>query len=533
MSTIKRKASTSPAPSATSQDAAIIDIQEPAQHLQPPHKRTALSTSTKGALRNLPLKTLETLLPLQKKQCLYTLVGGLPPVPSTSISTFSSKDQRVASTLTLAPSNEADDNADADASVFNPTSSITTKDKVNDDVRTAASVCVGLEEEWYNLHTMLHATVVNAESNSALLIGAAGSGKSLLVDSVLRSISQQVTSSKNSTRAPGGGGGGNEKPYYHVHLAGSIQINDRSAMKEMAQQLILQGAFTEDDVSDAMDEQQQSLSNQEDPSSTQRTGGADHVFGGDSSDDDDDDTPANLLTQNDNEEAEIQDELANAILSSLNNIIGHIINLLSSNTTKDSKTSRKPLLITLDNFDLFTARPRQAMLYCLLDAVQAASYGAGLAVVGMTGRVDSVDLLEKRVKSRFSHRILHVRPPSSFNVFERILRNALAPLSSPLEEKYRSKMGEGQVQNFVAAWEKDVASLFDNVHFKEVLKGVYELGNDDGVQDCGSDTFEHVGFRTDFFFTGVVEYSEYRGRGRYVARVAGFDRTGNGIVDSG
>ncbi len=164
----------------------------------------------------------------------------------------------------------------------------------------------------------------------------------------------------------------------------------------------------------------------------------------------------------------MQDELAGAILSSLNNVIAHIIALLS---TSSGAGARKPLIITLDEFDLFTARPRQAMLYCLLDAVQAASYGAGLAVVGLTSRVDTVDLLEKRVKSRFSHRILHVRPPSSYEIFERILQNALAPIPLPSDSSADSK-------TFVQAWQRDVGTLFAHPHFRDVLRGIYELAND-------------------------------------------------------
>ena len=433
MSAHKRKSTASPPPtsSANNDDQAQLEI-APSETIEPPRKRPNLISAKH--LCQLPLDILEPLLPLQKRCCLQKLVGCLPPIPIEAC-------QPVPSTSTLT----ADDD---DAAVFTDRSD---RGVIDQRTRLHASSCVGLEEEWHTLHGMLNATVTAQESNSCLLIGASGSGKSLLVDSVLRSISD-----------------GKDRPYYHVHLAGSVQINDRSAMKEMAQQLILQGAFSEQDVGEALDDEPLE---DEDPSSTLAPG-VDHVFGGDAEDEDEAEEIATAAAAAAaDEQAEIQDELAGAILSSLNNIIAHIIALLSNTA---STGTRKPLVITLDDFDLFTARPRQALLYCLLDAVQAASYGAGLAVVGLTSRVDTVDLLEKRVKSRFSHRILHVRPPASYGVFERIVRNAFSSMDGADGLAIPAKDREA----FVTAWKSDVDVLFGDVQVQEMMRGVYELSND-------------------------------------------------------
>lgn len=74
--------------------------------------------------------------------------------------------------------------------------------------------------------------------------------------------------------------------------------------------------------------------------------------------------------------------------ASLATTTAHIISLLSN--PSELSNARKPLVISLDAFDLFTQRPRQALLYCLLDAVQAGSYPAGLAVIGLTSRLVSL-----------------------------------------------------------------------------------------------------------------------------------------------
>lgn len=451
MTRSKRKATDSPPAPAADDDQAALEIEpsadDPVEIEQPARKR---ASSLESDLRRLPLKVLEPLLPLQKQRCLETLVGNLPPTPTEAT-------PPIASTSTLTSAEHED------AAVFDDPPS---RSNADDHTRLQAAACVGLEEEWHTLHGMLSATVTAQESNSCLLIGASGSGKSTLVDSVLGSICKKHEQ--------------DSKPYYHVHLAGTVQINDRSAMKQMAQQLILQGAFTEEDVGEAIDAP--SLDDDDDTTPTPgATSSADHVFGGDA-DNEDEDEAAQLAAAAAADQVEIQDELAGAILSSLNNIIANIIALLSNTTSTSASNSsnstggRKPLIVTLDDFDLFTARPRQAMLYCLLDAVQAASYGAGLAVVGLTSRVDTVDLLEKRVKSRFSHRILHVRPPGSYEIFERIVRNALSPIHS--DTPSLSAIPPAKTQAFTQAWQHEIDALFAHPHVRDVLRRIYELSND-------------------------------------------------------
>jgi origin recognition complex subunit 4 len=74
----------------------------------------------------------------------------------------------------------------------------------------------------------------------------------------------------------------------------------------------------------------------------------------------------------------------------------------------------KPVVVILDAFDEFALHGRQALLYCLLDTAQSCRVGSGLnglAVIGVTNRVDTIDLLEKRVKSRFSGRMLRTAGP--------------------------------------------------------------------------------------------------------------------------
>lgn len=82
------------------------------------------------------------------------------------------------------------------------------------------------------------------------------------------------------------------------------------------------------------------------------------------------------------------------------------------------KTAAKSIVILLDEFDMFVTHPRQTLLYNLFDIAQARK--APIAVIGLTTKVDVTEMLEKRVKSRFSHRYTYVPLPRTFEDFSDI-----------------------------------------------------------------------------------------------------------------
>lgn len=89
----------------------------------------------------------------------------------------------------------------------------------------------------------------------------------------------------------------------------------------------------------------------------------------------------------------------------------------SSSMGAKANSSGKPLVLVVDEFDLFAAHPRQSFLYCLLDIVQGNRRSGGFAVVGVSARVDCLSLLEKRVRSRCQSHVLQMMPHSSFTSF--------------------------------------------------------------------------------------------------------------------
>jgi len=98
---------------------------------------------------------------------------------------------------------------------------------------------------------------------------------------------------------------------------------------------------------------------------------------------------------------------------------------------QDDQTA-KSVVFVLDEFDLFTTHSRQTLLYNLFDIAQARK--APIVVLGLTTRVDVVEALEKRVKSRFSHRYVHLSLPRSVPAFWEICKEGLTAKSEELDE---------------------------------------------------------------------------------------------------
>lgn len=73
---------------------------------------------------------------------------------------------------------------------------------------------------------------------------------------------------------------------------------------------------------------------------------------------------------------------------------------------KAGNQQSKPLIFILDEFDLFTKNKTQLLLYTILNTIQTAS--TPMCLIGCTSRIDVLDLLEKRIKSRFSHRQIYL-----------------------------------------------------------------------------------------------------------------------------
>ncbi|XP_072308161.1 origin recognition complex subunit 4 isoform X1 [Eucyclogobius newberryi] len=131
---------------------------------------------------------------------------------------------------------------------------------------------------------------------------------------------------------------------------------------------------------------------------------------------------------------------------------------------KGDRSSSRPVLFLLDEFDLFVHHKNQTLLYNLFDVSQSAQ--APVAVVGLTCRLDVLELLEKRVKSRFSHRQIHLFSGATFSDYvERAQRQLWLPATFP-------------DQRFTREWNSSVKALCKDKSVVDVLQRHFNSSKD-------------------------------------------------------
>ncbi|XP_057838913.2 origin of replication complex subunit 4 isoform X1 [Cryptomeria japonica] len=128
---------------------------------------------------------------------------------------------------------------------------------------------------------------------------------------------------------------------------------------------------------------------------------------------------------------------------------------------RECALAHKAVIFVLDEFDLF-AQGKQRVLYNLLDTMQSVLSQA--AVVGISCRLDADQLLEKRVRSRFSHRKLLFSPPSTEDL-QRLLEQALIlPTDSTFPHV-----------EYAARFNARLTDIIENKSFKDILSNVVNV----------------------------------------------------------
>lgn len=152
----------------------------------------------------------------------------------------------------------------------------------------------------------------------------------------------------------------------------------------------------------------------------------------------------------------------------------------------------KPLILLVDEFDLFAQHPRQSFLYCLLDIVQGNRRRGGVAVVGVSGRVvrsrlpfhsfvetdhplvsqDCLSLLEKRVRSRCQSHVLQIVPPSSLTAFTALGKR----LMRADERAWELECGSGaEGLEWAQEWNEEVERFWEVKKVKEYMERLWSL----------------------------------------------------------
>ncbi|KAJ1971454.1 origin recognition complex subunit 4 [Dimargaris xerosporica] len=94
-----------------------------------------------------------------------------------------------------------------------------------------------------------------------------------------------------------------------------------------------------------------------------------------------------------------------------------------------------------------------------------------LLVIGLTSRLDVVELLEKRVKSRFSHRQLTLSPPSQFKSYLALAKSTLQ-LSIDMADPNMDRL------HYRLAFNTQIERLCENPVFYQTLRQLYDLLRD-------------------------------------------------------
>lgn len=130
----------------------------------------------------------------------------------------------------------------------------------------------------------------------------------------------------------------------------------------------------------------------------------------------------------------------------------------------------KSVVFIIDEFDLFATHARQTLLYNLFDIAQARK--APIAVLGLTNKIDVVESLEKRVKSRFSHRYVYMSLPKTFREYWDVCKQGLLVDDEDAKAEGLDISREGFTQ-FHDYWAKKIDMVYKDQSFKDHIEYHY------------------------------------------------------------
>lgn len=219
----------------------------------------------------------------------------------------------------------------------------------------------GLDNERAQLHTLLENTFRLREGKSCMVIGPRGSGKTTLVNWALSDLATRYD-------------------FFTIRLDGQVHSDDKTAIREMARQL--DGYLSQY----AQDTRRRRL------------------------------------------RATFEQSSINATM----NVIVNILDKTRLNETEETvvdaggfpirqRKQLMPVVVIVENVHVYATHAKQTLLYNLFDMAQARGKAEGkgtcVAVVGLTTRTTVREQLEKRVKSRFSQRIIQINKPRTLDAF--------------------------------------------------------------------------------------------------------------------
>ncbi|KAM0202820.1 hypothetical protein ACHAPA_000752 [Fusarium lateritium] len=170
-------------------------------------------------------------------------------------------------------------------------------------------------------------------------------------------------------------------------------------------------------------------------------------------------------------EMQVEDDLVNRTnyadtMASLLALLSHPSEIIGT----DEGVTSQSIVFVIDEFDMFASHPRQTLLYNLFDIAQ--SRKAPIAVVGCTTRLDVVEMLEKRVKSRFSHRYVYLSQPKTLPIYWQVCRQGLIVDNDEAEKEGINTYLEGHAE-FQQYWSQKIEGLYRERSFQDLLQYHY------------------------------------------------------------
>lgn len=177
---------------------------------------------------------------------------------------------------------------------------------------------------------------------------------------------------------------------------------------------------------------------------------------------------------------------------SLTEVFEKILRVLDSastnqkSTQKNTATSKLTVIFIFDEIDTFAGPVRQSLLYNLFDMVEHAR--VPVCIVGCTTKLNILEFLEKRVKSRFSQRIIYMPQVENLEQFVQVA-GELLELDRPSAYKY----GQRWNQKIQAALSSDNSELYRMVKLNyETFRSIPHFRNSIIPLIHGAEDFESL-----------------------------------------
>lgn len=152
-----------------------------------------------------------------------------------------------------------------------------------------------------------------------------------------------------------------------------------------------------------------------------------------------------------------------AISDTVTNVLLALDSNASPNKSDEDFKSSTPVVFIIDEIEMFTASNKQTLLYNLFELSQSSKIPIG--VIGVGTKFTTRELLEKRVRSRFSQRIITTQLPTSVEDFW-----ASAKLSLKV---HSSAMSQFKDVSYPTQWNQNIDEAFDRP--SKLARVVYKI----------------------------------------------------------